>query len=257
MTEMLWKKEDLYEVDWVKEQTKSALSSLQKEVLYTKNGDEVKFDVDTSLDYLKTLKDKKTYKEVMEKNSWATIMAVQILLKNRWFNVWKIDWILKSPWKTTSTTMKSIKAFQRKNWLEDDGLPGPNTIRKLLEVNTDIYLTEEEFHNLCEKTSMTDEEFSKYIKFIEATPRVPSLKLIKITDEQAKELSKFPILVLYAEEITNEQAKILSNIEELQLYWLKKISDEQAMELAKVKYLTINKDILTPKQKEILKKHIS
>ena len=68
-TEMLGEKEDLHEVDWVKEQTKSALSSLQKEVLYTKNGDEVKFDVDTSLNYLKTLKDKKTYKEVMAKNS--------------------------------------------------------------------------------------------------------------------------------------------------------------------------------------------
>jgi hypothetical protein len=134
MPEMIWKKEDLHEVDWVKEQTKSALSSLQKEVLYTKNWDEVKFDVDTSLNYLKTLKDKKTYKEVMEKNPWATIMAVQILLKNKWFNVWKIDWILKSQWKATSNTMEAIKEFQRQNWLTDDGAPGPDTIKKLLEM---------------------------------------------------------------------------------------------------------------------------
>ena len=85
--ELLWKKEDLYEVDWVKEQSKSALSSLKKEVLYTKNWDDVKFDVDTSLNYLKTLKDKKSYQEVMKQNPWATVMAVQILLKNKWYNI--------------------------------------------------------------------------------------------------------------------------------------------------------------------------
>jgi hypothetical protein len=43
----------------------------------------VKFDVDTSLNYLRTLKDKKTYKEVMKDNHSATVMAIQILLKNR------------------------------------------------------------------------------------------------------------------------------------------------------------------------------
>ena len=56
MPEMLWTKEDLHEVDWVKEQTRLALADLKKEVLYTKNEAEVKFDVDTSLNYLKTLK---------------------------------------------------------------------------------------------------------------------------------------------------------------------------------------------------------
>jgi len=76
MTEMLWTKEDLHEVNWVKEQTKSALSSLQKEVLYTKDWDDVTFDVDTSLNYLNTLKNKKTYIEVMAQNSWATVMAI-------------------------------------------------------------------------------------------------------------------------------------------------------------------------------------
>ena len=58
----------MHEVDWVLEQTKSALSDLQKEVLYTKDGEDVKFDVDTSINYLSTLKDKKTYKEVMAQN---------------------------------------------------------------------------------------------------------------------------------------------------------------------------------------------
>ena len=129
---MLWKKEDLYEVDWVKEQTKSALSGLKKEVLYTKNWDEVKFDVDTSLNYLKTLKDKKSYQEVMKQNPWATVMAVQILLKNKWYNIGKIDGILKTQTEATSNTMEAIKKFQRENWLPDDGAPGPDTIKKIL-----------------------------------------------------------------------------------------------------------------------------
>ena len=129
---MLWKKEDLYEVDWVKEQTRLALADLKKEVLYTKNEAEVKFDVDTSLNYLKTLKDKKTYKEVMEKNPWATVMAVQILLKNKWYNIGKIDGILKTQTEATSNTMEAIKKFQRENWLPDDGAPGPDTIKKIL-----------------------------------------------------------------------------------------------------------------------------
>ena len=34
--EMLLENKDLHEIDWVKQQTKSALSNLQKEVLYTK-----------------------------------------------------------------------------------------------------------------------------------------------------------------------------------------------------------------------------
>jgi len=110
-TEMLWKKEDLHEVDWVKEQTKLALSSLQKEVLYTQEWDEVKFDVDTSISYLQTLKDAKTWQEMTSKNSWATIMAIQILLKNKWYNVWKIDGILKAKWKNTSLTMEAVKQF--------------------------------------------------------------------------------------------------------------------------------------------------
>ncbi len=113
-TEMLWQKEDLQEADWVKEQTKSALLSLQKEALYTQEWDEVKFDVNTSLNYLQTLKDAKTWQEMTSKNSWATIMAIQILLKNKWYDAWKIDGILKSKSKTTSRTMEAVKQFQGK-----------------------------------------------------------------------------------------------------------------------------------------------
>ena len=143
-TEMLWKKEDLHEVDWVKEQTKSALSSLQKEVLYTQEWDEVKFDVDTSLNYLQTLKDAKTWQEMTSKNSGATIMAIQILLKNKWYDVWKIDGILRTKWKTTSRTMDAVKQFQGKVWLKTDWIPWPQTLNKLLEEYTNEWAQSDE-----------------------------------------------------------------------------------------------------------------
>ncbi len=132
MTELLWKKEDLHEVNWVQEQTRLALADLQKEVLYTKEWDNVTFDVDTSIAYLQTLKDAKTWKEMVEENSGATIMAIQILLKNKWYELWKIDGILRTKWQATSKTMEAIKKFQSANWLNPDWIPGPETLEKLL-----------------------------------------------------------------------------------------------------------------------------
>lgn len=276
-TEMLWKKEDLHEVDWVKEQTKSALSSLQKEVLYTKDGDEVKFDVDTSLNYLKTLKDKKSYREVMAQNAWATVMAVQILLKNKGYNIGKIDWILRTKWQATSKTMEAIKKFQRENWLTDNGAPGPDTIKKILAVYENWWwnggwtevvedeekvkdLTKEEFRTLCDKTSITDDEIRQLVKFANKNyyGRLNLYKLTSITDTQAEELWKVKQLSLpRLASITDKQAEELSKIEKSLSLGLKSITDKQATELAKVEELYIDKDILTPSQKEILKKHIS
>ncbi len=260
MTEMLWKKEALHEVDWVKEQTKSALSDLQKEVLYTKNGDEVKFDVDTSLDYLKTLKDKKTYKEVMAKNSWATVMAVQILLKNKWYNIGKIDGILKTQWKSTSKTMEAIAKFQSDNWLTPDGAPGPKTIKKILEVYENWWnswwddevenedqvkdLTEEEFEALCEKTELTDDEVKQLVKYTNKYDKWLYLSwLTSITDKQAEELWKVKewLELDWLTSITDKQAEELWKVKEwLNLDWLTSITDKQAEELWKVEYLVLN-----------------
>ena len=202
MTEMLWTKEDLHEVNWVKEQTKSALSSLQKEVLYTKDWDDVTFDVDTSLNYLNTLKNKKTYREVMAQNSWATVMAIQILLKNKWYSLGKIDGILKSQWKTTSKTMEAIRKFQSDNWLTPDGIPGPITISKILDkYGTGWWnggwwteavqegekvkdLTKAEYYALYEKTSLTDDEVKQVLKYANKNGVFLSLDwLTSITDK--------------------------------------------------------------------------
>ena len=244
MPEMLWKKEDLHEVDWVKEQTKSALADLQKEILYTKNGDEVKFDVDTSLDYLKTLKDKKTYKEVMAQNAWATVMAVQILLKNKWYDIGKIDGILKTQWKSTSKTMEAIAKFQSDNWLTPDGAPGPDTIKKILEVYenwwnnwwTEIVedeevkdLTEAEFEALCEKTSLTDNEVKQIVKYANKNNNWVNLKnLDELTENWAKELWKLnQYLVLgVVSKLTDSQIFELSKLEELCLS-VTEMSDNQ------------------------------
>lgn len=251
------KKEDLYEVDWVKEQTKTALSSLQKEVLYTKKWDEVRFDVDTSLDYIKTLKDKKTYKEVMKENPWATIMAIQILLKNKWFNVGKIDWILKTQQKATSKTIEAIKEFQRQKWLTDDGAPGPDTIKKLLEVYGNWWwktwwkeqvkgndekvkdLTKKEYDALCKKTSLTDEEVRQIVKYVNKNKECVVLTNFKnLTDKQTEELSKVKeyLTLDWLKNITDKQAESLSKVEFLTLDWLTRITDKQAESFWKMKW---------------------
>ena len=256
---MLWKKEDLHEVDWVKQQTKSALSSLQKEVLYTKNWNEVKFDVDTSLKYLKTLKDKKSYKEVMAQNAWTTVMAVQILLKNKGYNVGKIDGILRWSGKATSNTMEAIKRFQRDNWLKDDGAPGPDTIKKILAVYETWWwnggwnetvedeekvkdLTKAEFEALCEKTSLTDDEVKQVVKYANKNDIETDLKLTSITDKQAEELWKAKDLWLnWLTSITDKQAEELWKVKEsLCLDWLTSITDKQAEELWKVSALGLD-----------------
>jgi len=259
-TEMLWTKEDLHEVDWVKEQTKSALSGLQKEVLYTKNGDEVKFDVDTSLNYLKTLKDKKSYSEVMKDNPWATVMAVQILLKNKWYNIGKIDGILKTQWKSTSKTMEAIAKFQSENWLTPDGAPGPDTIKKLLEIYGNWWwktwwneqvkedekvkdLTEKEYEALREKTSLTDDEVKQVVEYANKYDEMLLFTwLTSITDKQAEELWKinWVLSIKWLRSITDKQAVELWKVKEaLRLNWLRRITDKQAEELSKVEYLEL------------------
>lgn len=135
-------KEGLREVDWVQEQTRSALSGLKKDVLYEKKVDKVKYSLDTPMNYLKTLDGKKTYKEIMAENSGATVMSIQILLESIWYDVGEIDGVLVTKWKSTSHTMDAIKKFQADNWLKADGIPGRATIDKLLAVCKDKWIGE-------------------------------------------------------------------------------------------------------------------
>ena len=250
---MKWTKEDLHEVEWVKQQTKLALADLQKEVLYTKESDGVMFDVDTSLNYLQKFKDAKTWSEMVSKNSWTTIMAIQILLKNKWYDVGKIDGILRIKWKATSRTMEAVKKFQVDNWLNPDGVPRPDTLRKLLgmyeswwwttwwtvdngQVSVDSSqvsvdngqvsldsstenvkdITEKQYEALCKKTSLTDDEVKQVVKYANKNDN-ESLRLGWLTS------------------ITDKQAEELWKVKELQLDWLTRITDKQAEELWKVK----------------------
>ena len=276
-TEMLWKKEDLREIDWVVDtQIKSALSDLKKEVLYTKNWNEVKFDVETSLNYLKTLKDKKSYQEVMKQNSWATIMAIQILLKNKWYDVGKIDGILidtkkKKKWMKTSKTIEGVKDFQKAYWLKEDGLPWPETIKKIIEVYENWWwnawwgvdkdkqreLTQEEYDALCEKTSLTVDEAKQVVKYAEDHGYGLYLDwLTSIDKEVAAELAKFgwkdftlDWLTSIDKEVAAELAKFKWN--ELYLGWLTSIDKEVAAELAKFGWKDFTLDWLTSIDKEV------
>jgi len=86
--------------------------------------------MDTVKQYLGVLKEKKTWKELVSKNSSAMIMAVQIALYSQNYSFWSIDWIL---WDKTK---QAIRKFQADNNLPVDtyGRSMPSTIQKLLEV---------------------------------------------------------------------------------------------------------------------------
>ena len=123
---------------------------MAKEMLKGKEGlneEEIKRDTELKLknfkedatqaciNHLRFVVDKDYYKDVMEKNTSATIMSVQYLLKNKWYDVGKIDWILVEKWKKTSKTMEAIKNFQKDYRMEKiDGLIDKDVINKLLSL---------------------------------------------------------------------------------------------------------------------------
>ena len=75
--------------------------------------------------YLTTIQEKNR-SELTSKNSSAWIMAVQIALEKRGFDVGKVDGIFGAG------TRAAVKKFQEENKISADGLPGPQTIAKLL-----------------------------------------------------------------------------------------------------------------------------
>ena len=118
------------EIDWVSKQVKEELKRFNKEKFYDKNGEEIIYNMDTVKQYLWVLKDKKTWKELISKNSSAMVMAVQIALYSQNYSFWSIDWIL---WDKTKA---AIRKFQENNNIPVDVYwrSLPSTIQKLLEV---------------------------------------------------------------------------------------------------------------------------
>lgn len=120
---------ELKEIDWVKQQIKAELQALQQDPFYSKNQDtaQVDYNLTTVKDYLQTLqgKDRKT---LTSKNSSARIMAVQIALESKGYDVGKVDGIFGAH------TRQQVRAFQEANQLTVDGLPGKETIAKLVEL---------------------------------------------------------------------------------------------------------------------------
>jgi len=118
------------EINWVSKQVKEELKRFNKEKFYEKNGEEIIYNMDTVKQYLWVLKDKKTWKELISKNSSAMVIAVQIALYSQNYSFWTIDWIL---WDRTKD---AIRKFQADNNLPVDVYwrSLPSTIQKLLEV---------------------------------------------------------------------------------------------------------------------------
>ena len=118
---------EIKEIDWVQQQVKAELQDLQKESFYTtwENG-KVNYDMDAVKNYLTTIK-QKNWSDLTSKNSSAWIMAVQIALEKRGIDVGKVDGIFGAG------TKAAVRTFQEENEITADGLPGPQTIAKLLE----------------------------------------------------------------------------------------------------------------------------
>ena len=118
---------EIKEIDWVQQQVKAELQDLQKESFYTTWDDgKVNYDMDAVKNYLTTIQ-QKNRSELTSKNSSAWIMAVQIALEKRGIDVGKVDGIFGDG------TRAAVRTFQEKNGIRADGLPGPQTIAKLLE----------------------------------------------------------------------------------------------------------------------------
>lgn len=121
---------ELKETEWVKKQVREELKRFNKETFYEKNGDEIKYNMDTVKQYLWVLKNKKTWKELISKNSSAMVMAVQIALYSQDYSFGDIDGML---WEKTK---QAIRKFQADHNLPVDSYwrSVPTTIQKLLEV---------------------------------------------------------------------------------------------------------------------------
>ena len=118
---------EIKEIDWVQQQVKAELQDLQKESFYTTWEDgKVNYDMDAVKNYLTTIQ-QKNRSELTSKNSSAWIMAVQIALEKRGIDVGKVDGIFGAG------TKAAVRTFQEKNEITADGLPGSQTIAKLLE----------------------------------------------------------------------------------------------------------------------------
>ncbi|MDR0608351.1 MAG: hypothetical protein LBG52_08725 [Candidatus Peribacteria bacterium] len=74
--------DNLYKVDWVQGQTKTALNKLQMNFFYKKEANgTIHYNMDSVRTYLKTLQ-YKSRKELTSQNTSAWIMAVQIALES-------------------------------------------------------------------------------------------------------------------------------------------------------------------------------
>ena len=123
--------QDIREIEWVKQQVKAELSSLQQpvqqELFYQKDGDKVTYNLPLVKTYLEHIKEK-SWSELTQKNSSAWIMAVQIALESQGYDVGKVDGLW---WEFTKA---AVENFQDRNGLNKDGMPWRLTIQKLAEV---------------------------------------------------------------------------------------------------------------------------
>lgn len=114
------------DIDWVKAQIET---QLQAKALK----DEILNDTDRKLTHEQIVSALSQYEnqpwpDVINKNTAAYVISLQLALKAVWQNPGKIDALYGEK------TKEAVKAFQRSQGLDDDGAAGPYTIAKLIAV---------------------------------------------------------------------------------------------------------------------------
>ena len=182
---------EIKEIDWVQQQVKAELQDLQKESFYTTWEDgKVNYDMDAVKNYLTTIK-QKNWSQLTSKNSSAWIMAVQIALEKRGIDVGKVDGIFGAG------TRAAVKTFQEENGITADGLPGSQTIAKLLEGTAETPAnTVETPANTAETPANTAETPANTVETPE-TPETPANPTETLTETLEKmDLTKVNVDVL-------------------------------------------------------------
>ena len=198
---------EIKEIDWVKQQVKAELHDLQKESFYSTWDDgKVNYDMGAVTKYLTTIK-KKDWSELTSKNSSAWIMAVQIALEERGIDVGKVDWIFGAG------TKAAVKTFQEKNGISADGLPGPQTIARLLGETPGTTGTPEtpETPGETPGTTGTPETPGKTPAGTTGTPETPGKTPAKTKETPAKTTENIDLKKININTIAQEVFNMIKN----------------------------------------------
>lgn len=182
-------KDNLREVNWIKDLNEKELKSLRLDSFYTIDEEKITWNVDTAKTYLQSIKDKP------EKRYGATsIMAIQILLESKGYEIEKIDGYR---WDKTK---KALKLLEENTYGQWDGLLWEKTINALLYKNLEDFIAEiknsiknrtPEFEEGSKTWLSFDEGYNWYIEYYKKNPLYSKIESQKLfSDKEIQEIKE-------------------------------------------------------------------